>query len=624
MIGALQSRPERGSVLVLVLFVGVIFAGFVVVALTRAQVDARSVFVDIESGRALHRAYSEIAVAQAIVSQSRYEAGRNVVLREALASTDATLAGSRCRVEEVPSPSGTVFRLRSTVPYADVYEREVLQAVREVEYLSNYHLFVGEHDAGVSGQPRGAIHSNRQVEFHFPGGRFTDTVSAVEGFAFLSGASSRNTELVGPSYQHAREIGLEELLDEGGGSLASLGRNAANVLRFDADRDVQIVLVRRRDEQWALIEEWSRPPSRSPRRGGGRGDDVAYPVPQDLLGRRVVDYEEVPVRRLLPDGERSAVEDVREELFEYVTSSRASTRLVGIPYRGAGASDDSPGVGMQFTTATEQVIERVPAGHRTVRREVSRPVFTAVEYVERRPVFASGGGGGGDDDDDDERSRGGRGDRPPPATPTLLARRYVRIENETLIHVAGDVTAVRGDVVGRLTIVSDASISITGSIVYRDRQNEPAYDNGDQPRRSYEPNRDYGGSAALGLIALGDVIYSRLVPDVFEINASIAAVTGRVGIEGIELDLDGDVVAYNRFRDWNGRPEGGEFYKTSLRRLGALASAKRPVETLLGVGVVSSGFDQAESVYDTRLVASPPPHFLRYESPHFFLTSLLR
>ena len=76
-----------------------------------------------------------------------------------------------------------------------------------------------------------------------------------------------------------------------------------------------------------------------------------------------------------------------------------------------------------------------------------------------------------------------------------------------------------------------------------------------------------------------NVLYSRSVPSSLEINATMAAIEGRVGISGVGLDGDGDVTRYDR-----------RFSKRSVRRLGGITTNKRPVETYMEGGLFKSGF----------------------------------
>ncbi len=73
--------------------------------------------------------------------------------------------------------------------------RLVAALVRENEPFSSFVFFQNRAMLGVSGSPRGLVHTNKNLGFYFPNGNYLDTVSAVEGFEYLAGASTTNTNL---------------------------------------------------------------------------------------------------------------------------------------------------------------------------------------------------------------------------------------------------------------------------------------------------------------------------------------------------------------------------------------------------------------------------------------------
>lgn len=193
-----------------------------------------------------------------------------------------------------------------------------------------------------------------------------------------------------------------------------------------------------------------------------------------------------------------------------------------------------------------------------------------------------------------------------------------------LIFVQGNVTSLKGTMVDRVTVASRGSVMLTGNIVYKDAEGDTAYKNGDKPWHPYEPNPDYSGRAILGIIAQQDILYSRLLPDNSELNASMMAITGRVGIEGIVLDDSGEVSAFNQLTDQWGRLLSTVFKKNSIRRLGGITTAKRPIETVVKDGKIVSGFNIGQSVFDIGLLEGPPPFFLAYPVPRFFATTIVK
>ncbi len=91
-----------------------------------------------------------------------------------------------------------------------------------------------------------------------------------------------------------------------------------------------------------------------------------------------------------------------------------------------------------------------------------------------------------------------------------------------------------------MTVAAHGDIYVTGSLVYVDDDGHTAYLNGDNPELPYEPNDEYQGGSVLGVIAEGDILYTKDVPDNFELNGSFFSRAGRVGITGIGLDDEGE------------------------------------------------------------------------------------
>ena len=168
-----------------------------------------------------------------------------------------------------------------------------------------------------------------------------------------------------------------------------------------------------------------------------------------------------------------------------------------------------------------------------------------------------------------------------------------------ILYFEGDVS-VEGAVVDSLTVASRGSITITSDIVYQDADGDPAQLNGKDVSQPYIPNPDYDNRAALGLVAHNNVVISNSVPDNFEVNGSLMALTGTVAIDAW---LSGDY---------------GSFLKDSYRLFGGLVSADRSALVLTSGGSIISGFQSGSSQYDGALVSRPPPSFPRIDEPRFF------
>ena len=190
-------------------------------------------------------------------------------------------------------------------------------------------------------------------------------------------------------------------------------------------------------------------------------------------------------------------------------------------------------------------------------------------------------------------------------------RTAIPLPAKGVLFVPGDISKLQGTIDGRLTIATPGKVTITGSLRYVDSSGEPMYSNGlttDPVNQPYEPNPNYTGDAVLGVIAVGDILYSHSVPSHLEINGAFFSSTGRYGLPGLTFTSDG---RYATGYD-------SSFKKTSLRRLGGIITDKRIVSTVVnGSGTVLSGFTHGHSVFDPRMITVPPPHFLSIDRPHF-------
>jgi len=88
--------------------------------------------------------------------------------------------------------------------------RLVSALVRENEPFSSFVFFQNRGTLGVSGSPRGLIHSNDKIDFYFPDGNYVDSVSSVNGFGFVAGADVGNTNLRNGN-PSANKIALENV-----------------------------------------------------------------------------------------------------------------------------------------------------------------------------------------------------------------------------------------------------------------------------------------------------------------------------------------------------------------------------------------------------------------------------
>lgn len=263
MRGVKRLRGERGSVLFIVMVLSMALAFGVTVLLHQGQVEARATSVRLGSVRALYDAYGELELAKTVINEADYDAsGHNLAVQAALGQPDRRIAGTDVVVEPLTGPSGTWYTLTVSRPYEGVYERVVSLAFREIDFFSSYNLFVSDDPAGISGSPVGAIHTNEQIQFYFPGGVYRHSVTAVGGRAYKSGATADNTAILGPFNDAVGRIDIDY---EGSDrySLTFIESNVEAMFRFDATLDTKLQFYPSSGAQWVHVERWSKPEIRT-------------------------------------------------------------------------------------------------------------------------------------------------------------------------------------------------------------------------------------------------------------------------------------------------------------------------------------------------------------------------
>ena len=265
-------RGDRGSVLlVVVVFLATAIAGLAAIMSGRVVHAARDQKIIEDEGRALNSAYAQIHMAMNVVNNSAYDAeNHNLELRAAINGTHGgTVGGETVEFEGanggehtgylgeaevvawmddvndpeyglIKSTNVRVYRGRDYIKrlarikgtdvdptidpagLSDSYfvleaagrvgdtVRLVSALVRENEPFSSFVFFQNRATLGVSGAPRGLIHSNEKVAFYFPEGNYVDSVSAVDGFAYEAGATVDNTELRDANPE-AKKIELDQV-----------------------------------------------------------------------------------------------------------------------------------------------------------------------------------------------------------------------------------------------------------------------------------------------------------------------------------------------------------------------------------------------------------------------------
>ena len=673
-----ETRGERGTVLLFVMVLSVALAFAVTVLLQQGELEARATRVRLGSVRALYEAYGELEKARSLIASSPYDRTmRNEVVQAAVSSADGRIPGTLVEIARMTGSDGTWYNLTARVPYAEHYERVVTQAFREVDFFSSYNLFVADDPAGISGNPIGAIHSNEKIQFYFPGGLYRHSLTAVQGHEFKSGATPENTQILGPFDDGVARIDLD-LSSSDRFNLDYLRANTEPAFYFDDSLNTKLRLYSNSGEQWIHVERWTKPEIRYVEYQAFVRYDYVNPRDEEYTYTervstgfethtrtvQVLDhYETVQVPTQLAvyvtDTRTVAVPVYRTEtatrevaVYRTETRYRTETQNVWVPADGSSGGTtvggDSGTLGYWMPQEvqvpyTVQVLDHYDT--ETYSYQVVDHYDDLVETYERfdhydtvyvdtqNPVYRSETQEYQVETFEDVQRTGTRTvyDQVP-VYETRTRTEYIasalssqfdrKAPSSGVVFSEANILALSGDVVQRLTIASGGSVTITGNLLYKDAEGDTAYLNGDKPWLPYSPNPAYEAIASLGVIAAQDVLYSRSMPSNAEINCSALAMRGRVGIDGIVLDSDGEVTAYNKFTDEWGRPISAKFQKNSLRRLGGITTAGRPVETVVKSGSIVSGFNIGQSVFDIGLLEAPPPYFLAQPTPRFFATTI--
>ncbi|MEM8885845.1 MAG: hypothetical protein AAGD14_17405 [Planctomycetota bacterium] len=222
--------------------------------------------------------------------------------------------------------------------------------------------------------------------------------------------------------------------------------------------------------------------------------------------------------------------------------------------------------------------------------------------------------------------------------PERKNEKYFDLSNEMggTIYIDGRINRLYGDLNGRVTVVSNEDVRFTGNVQYTDNDGDHAMESGTENSfaATYQRNSDYEGQSVLGVVARGDILFTRDLPSWAEINGSLLAVEGRVGIDGFVTTEEGEVVRSNstsrathlspeereewRAYDKTSYRERG-FKKNSLRRIGGTISNNRILETFIKMTSkgpqVEAGFTSGNMQFDINLLFNPPPNFVEVPRP---------
>ena len=248
-----QRAGERGTILVVVLFLASAIAALAAISSSAVVTNSRTQKSLEDETLAYNEAYAQLQVALNVVNTSAYNAeNQNVELLDAVngvyggtagdeipdverwledpeAITHGHVRGTDVRVYRGRDYIQRLAALRGETPTevdpdgeSDSYYvleaagragdtvRLVSALVRENEPFSSFVFFQNRHILGVSGAPRGLIHSNGRISFYFPNGSYVDAVSAVNGFMYDAGATPDNTSLSSANPE-ATTINLEQV-----------------------------------------------------------------------------------------------------------------------------------------------------------------------------------------------------------------------------------------------------------------------------------------------------------------------------------------------------------------------------------------------------------------------------
>ena len=678
---AVLNVREGGWTLLATLVIMLIVGSLMTFLLIQAQGQAQASRVRRESVQALYDAFGQLEMARVQICRADYDFfGRNKVVVEALESQDKKIPGTNVSIHALTGANGTWFLLTARSPYDDGHsERVVRRIFRDRDYFSSYNLFVAADPVGIAGSPVGAIHTNKQIQFYFPNGLYRHSVTAAGGSVFKAGATEENTRLVGPFNDHIDPINIDLEGDENFGFNA-LKRNVFEEYSFPADQDVKITLERQGGDQYLTFEAFTKPRieyearevfdhwnyvnpheveeevqekvqvgTETKTRTVTVYEDVEVTVTRQVpVYRTETQYRDVPVyrqeertREVPIWGKETRTRMVEKKVWvwdpidldggtavagdggrtghwesEWVEETYEADVIVGYEqetyYVNVVDHYESQPYEVQVVDHYEEVEEQeIQKVAKEVEETYEEPVYEWVTKTVTKTVY------------DKEAVYKTVYDPVYIPREPIETKRLPAPENG-VVYVGGDVIGIKGDVVGRLTIATEGKMLVTGSIVYRDEDGDPAYKNGDDPTQPYEPNPSYNNYATLGLIAKGDVIYTTEVPDNFEINGSIMSIRGRVGIDGIVLDDDGEIKRCNYILDEFGRKTNESFHKNSIRRLGGITTYRRPVDTVVANGTIQSGFKGGKSAFDTKILASPPPFFMARAIPRFFVTEIVK
>ncbi len=668
---ARRERAERGTILLVVVFIATAIAGLALLGSSRVVSETRHHRVLENESQAYNDAFAQIHLAMNVVNTSAYTDGnQNLALRDAIEGkfggtadgaavtettpTTTTKGGGKTTTGDpaVPTDAGgadgaswlddpegvvhglientsvRVYRGRDYIrrlqklrgdemtdpdPFGDSDRYFVLEAagragdtvrlvsalVRETQPFSSYVFFQNEHTLGVSGAPLGMIHTNSELAFYFPNGRYQDAVSAVDGFEYRGGATEGNT-YIADGNPDAVPIALDKVDFEDLRSKANLYSGQAGldaeVLFFNGG---QVRIKPYTKPRWDTITKTTTTKVLVgyTTETTQQLQDVQVGTTQVAKTREVIDHYDTETYKEKQTIYRTVTETYTVQVPVYETQTVTKTRQVPIystrtvtktrqvrifvPYdtsatTGSGTTIGDSGGGILgeykwvteeyqaeetyisgYTTETYTVQEQVQVGTTTETRtrqvtvadgfqwvDKTRqvPVYRTETYYETVPVYEK-------QLVDvtaqvpvyEDSVQSSTSSQYQPAIP--LGDQLVWVNEQAgIIYIDGRILSVEGDLQGRVSLVSTDKVRITGDIRYIDDSGDTAMLNGDDPNSAYTRNPDYAGTSVLGIIAKDDILFTWEMDSASEINGTLLSVEGRVGTDALLLDPNGEAV----------------------------------------------------------------------------------
>ncbi len=691
---------ERGTILLVIVFLATAIAGLAALSSGRVVTEARHQTVLEQESRAYSEAYAKIQMALNVVNTSAYnDENQNIELLDSIGGKHGgTVAGDAPPEEEwLRDPEGVlhgkidgtdvrVYRAREYIKRLAQLKGEdltdvdpgglsqsyyVLEAdgragdtlrmlsalVRENEPFSSFVFFQNRHTLGVSGSPRGLIHSNDSLAFYFPNGNYVDSVSSVNGFKYEAGATAGNTNIA-TGNPESQSISLEEV------NFDDLKAKAAT-FRGDPGLDAEIRL---NANGTARVRQYSPPRYDTVTRSSTTQVLVGYET-QTVTQQQQVQVgttTETRTRQVVssyitetytvqvPVYESRTVERTRQvPVYGTITTTCTRQVRVFVPYddgAGGGTAVGGGGTGLageyrwvdeqypcqqtvitSYRTETYTTTEQVQVGTRTETRTRQVPVYVTETYTVQVPVY---------------ETRPVQVQQQVPiyntvtntwtekvyVAPVLMSTTTVTLGDvANTMYIDGRITRLDGDLNGRLTIVGNEKVRVTGNLRYVDDAGQTAMLNGGDYTKSYQRNDKYKGNSVLGIIARDDVLLTNGMPTQAEVNATMLSTTGRVGIDGFQIDTGGEPIKDHYFGLSPAEREreqaydqtsykSSSFKKESLRRLGGIVSNDRILETYIkpradGTSAVDAGFKRGNMRFDFNLLFNPPPNFVNVPRP---------